>query len=311
MANFDVFSLSQAMQAGQTMAGNEMALQGAVAKREKSSKAAGLRQRVNEGDSEALGELMALDPKEATEVMNFLNTADDRERENLKLQNESVVKGITWVMQAGNEQERATRWDQVVDHMVTNQGNKDVGKYKGQYSQDNAQMMLMQAMTMDQFLDKNKGSFGTPQKAMVDGQPAFMVTDKEGNKKILKGVQPVSKDVYHKDSKGAGGKPPKGEISNVIAKRTAEYFNVPFTENKDGSISYKFPTSNEAQKVAKIKARATRIYIDSGKISHDEAVEQAIKETEGGSSLKDAESRKTKNNTSAKDWLKTRNPSGG
>ncbi len=292
MAEFGVFSLSQAMESGQRMAGNELNLQSAVAQQQKSSKAAVLRQRVNEGDSDALGELMALDPKEAKGVMDFLNSADDKERENLKLQNESVVKAITWVMQAPTEQERAQRWDQSVDHMATNQGNTEVGKYKGKYDQGTAQMMLMQAMTMDQLLTKNKGSFGTPQKAMVNGKPAFFVTDKEGTKRVLKDVEPTPKDVYGKKGKGAGGF--KASDSNAISKRAAEYYNVPFTQNADGSISYKFPTSNDAQKVSAIVAEAEKIFRDTSGIGHAEAFTKARKNVEGRQpTLNDQQDKKT------------------
>lgn len=283
MANFEVFSLGQAMQAGQQAAANTINAQGVAADRAKSTKAAQLRQRINEGDSDALGELMAVDPKDAKSVMDFLNTADDRDRDAMKAQNEAMAKAVLWVMDAPTEGERATRWDQSVDHLVNNQGFKEAAQYKGKYDQGTAQNVLMQAMTMTQLLEKGKGSFGSPQKGLdKDGNPVFFVADKDATTRVLKDVQPTDKDIYGKDGKGgAGGKPPKGEISNVIAKRVAERNNVPFTQNADGTISYKFPTSNAAKEAATIKARATRIYIDSGKISHDEAVEQAFKESEG------------------------------
>lgn len=291
MAEFPIFSLGKAMQQGQTLAMNQMKVDELGQKKARESKAGALKQRIYEGDSEAMGELLQVDSKEAESFMNFLNTADDRDREALKAQNEATIKAVTWVMDAPTEGERASRWDQSVDHMVKNQGNKDAEQYRGQYSQENAQKLLMQALPIDEFLGKQKGSFGTPQKGVdKDGNPAFFVTNKKGNKKILKDVQPADAQVFGKSGKsGKGGI--KASDSNAIAKRSAEYFNVPFTKNSDGSISYEFPTSNEAQKAVRAQAEAERILAENPGIGHARAFLKAI-DKEKGKPLKETPAKK-------------------
>jgi len=307
MADFKPFSLSQATLAGQQMAGNFAKIQGVVGERQKSTKAAGLRQRVSEGDSDALGELMSLDPKSAKQMMDMLNTMEDRDRETMKQQNNATAKAIMWTMEAPSEQERSQRWDQSIDHLVNNQGFKEVEKYKGKYSQGSAQMMLMQAMTMDQLLDQKQGSFGQSKPGLdAQGKPVFFTTDKSGKSTIIEGVKPSEKQLFGKGGK-KDGRPIKAGDSNAISKRAAEYYNVPFTKNADGSISYEFPTSNEAQKASNVKGLAEKIFRENPKLGHNEAFLRAVKEIEDGTSektpsLKDAG--KHNNKTSLLEFLK-------
>ncbi|MDH3981270.1 MAG: hypothetical protein OES84_00040 [Kiritimatiellaceae bacterium] len=271
MADFPVFSLSQSLNQATQAATGKAAIQNVVAERKKGRKAAELRQRVAEGDSDALGELMALDPKEAKNMMDALNTMDTTQREQLQAQNEAIAKSVLWTMDAPTEQERSARWDQSVDHLVNNQGFADAAKFKGQYSQDAAQQMLMQAMTMDQLLSSRQGSFGATKPGLdAEGNPVFFATDKQGQSRIVQGVTPTPKDIS-----GTGAGRMKSSDSNAIANAIASELNVPYTQLPDGSIKYQFATDKQAKEVTETAAKAERIFRENPNIGHREAVIRA------------------------------------
>lgn len=278
MANFKPFSLAEAMQAGQQMAMNTMKINSAIKSGEDETKAAGLRQRAFEGDHEALGQLMAMDPKKAGDLMTALNTMDDRGRNEAKMKNEAIAKGIMYVMQAPSEQERAQRWDATIDHLV-GQGMDDLSKLKGKYSQNNAQTALMQAMTLDQLLNREKGTFGSAKPGLdKNGNPVFFTTDEQGKSKIIPDVKPTDEDLYGKSGGKGGARPIKAADSNAIANAVGSELNVPFSKLPDGSIKFQFATDEQAKRVTEVSSRAEQIFINNKDMGHREAVLQARKE---------------------------------
>lgn len=298
MGNFRTFSLADSVGAGQKLAANQFAMEGAVAERKTQGKAAVLRQKMVEGDPDAFAQLAGIDIDQATKTMNAVKTMDDNEREQFKMQNDAIAKAGLWVMQGQTSEDQEARFNQSVDHLEK-QG-MDMSQYKGQFSPQLVQNSIMQSRTIDQMITSvtQKGvNKGIDPKT---GKPVFFSTNVEtGEPKVMKDVRPSGFQVHGKGGKGGkDGRDMKASDSNAISKRSAEYFNVPFTKMPDGTITYKFPTSNAAKKASEIKGIAERIY-RTGNIGHNEAFLQAIKEHEKDSPLKT----KDKEKKSIKDYL--------
>lgn len=194
----ETFSLRQSL-AGANEGVKGLILADEYTRRTQKNKTVGeLAGKVSQGDEQAARQLIGVDPEIGVKVINAMNSLDQNKREMMKQGNDAMAKAVTWVMQ-GPAEERAQRWDQSIDHLVNNQGIAKLADLKGQFSEQNAQLLLTQAMSMDQLI--NDSEFGEVKAGVRDGKPVYFVTNKQGEAKVVEGIQPDGKS--GKDSRTA------------------------------------------------------------------------------------------------------------
>ena len=295
MGNFRTFSLADSVGAGQKLAANQFAMEGAVAERKTQGKAAVLRQKMVEGDPDAFAQLAGIDIDQATKTMNAVKTMDDNEREQFKMQNDAIAKAGLWVMQGQTPEDQEARFNQSVDHLEK-QG-MDMSQYKGQFSPQLVQNSIMQSRTIDQMITSvtQKGvNKGIDPKT---GKPVFFSTNVEtGEPKVMKDVRPSGFQVHGKGGgKGGSGSGFKAADSNAISKAGAEYLGAEWTDSGD----IKWDNDEQREKHSSFVSAAEKIFAKTPKIGHRTAFRQAAEEA-GILTKKDEPKREKK---SIKDYL--------
>lgn len=266
------FNLAESLNAGANLAKNKASLQAYYDKQKSDQAIRETRQEAATGDNKAVQALMALDPQGANQIIAGLSTMDKNQREHIKQQSEETAKQVLWVEQGESPEAKSARWNQVVDYMVKS-GNKDAEKYRGRYSPQLSQQFIMKAMTIDDI--NEQFSFGQLKAGMVDGKPAYFMSNKAGQTKVLKGVTPPDKDIYGSQKSGDKFKF-KASDANSIRASAAGLFGGTWSPETGRILGVQKDTEN---KVLAISERAAKLYRESqGGISHDEATAQAARE---------------------------------
>lgn len=196
-----VFSLKEAVSAGNQLAAEEMDLAD-------QTEAKSLRQQLAGGNQTVLPRLMAIDPEGATKMMSAFHAMGEAQRKQTRAANDAVAKAAVWVgmePKKGEPTDPAQRWDSAIDHLVSF-GMSNVAEYKGKYSPKTWQQVITQAMDIDKLLEYADPSFKSvnPSSYTTDEQgntvPVYAHTDKQGNVREVIGKNPVSKDPSKKES---------------------------------------------------------------------------------------------------------------
>lgn len=268
MASFKSFSLADAVGAGQKLASNQFAMEGAVAERKTQGKAAVLRQKMVEGDPDAFAELAGIDIDQATKTMDAVKTMGDNEREQFKAQNDAVAKAGMWIMQGQSPEDQEMRFNQSVDHFKK-QG-MDMSDYEGQFSPQLIQNSIMQSRTIAQMITSQTQK-GVNKGLDAQGNPVFFSTDPSGEASIMKDVKPSGFQVHGKGGKGGKGDRFKAADSNAISKAGAEMLGADWTDSGD----IKWDTDEQRQKHSLFVAEAEKIFSANPRIGHRTAFRQA------------------------------------
>lgn len=231
---------------------------------------------LDKGTPEAIKALMKLDPENAEATINALAAMDARQREQIKLRSEETAKQILWVEQGATPEEKAQRWDSVVDFMAKN-GNQNAEQYRGKYSPALSQQFIMKAMTVDDI--NEQFSFGQLKVAEQDGKPVYIQTNEAGQTRVApvpEGVRPTEKE-FKGTAKGAGDTyKMKASDSNSIRAAAAGLFGGTWDPQTGRVLGVE---KDMTKKVASISERASQLFMDSqGKMPHDQAVGKAARE---------------------------------
>jgi len=231
---------------------------------------------LDKGTPEAIQALMKLDPENAEATINALSAMDKRQREQVKLQSEETAKQILWVEQGATPEEKAARWDSVVDYMVKS-GNQNAEQYRGKYSPALSQQFIMKAMTVDDI--NEQFSFGQLKVAEKDGKPVYIQTNEAGQTRVApvpEGVRPTEKE-FKGTTKGAGDAfKMKASDSNSIRAAAAGLFGGTWDPQTGKVLGVQ---KDATAKVSSISERASQLYKDAqGQLTHDQAVAKAARE---------------------------------
>lgn len=270
---FETFSLAESMAGAAAMGETRMALREYGEKKKKEDAIKAARTEAVDGTPDSIKTLMKLDPEEGANLIDALSRMDERQRKNVKFGAERTAKQMLWVEQGANDEEKASRWDQVVDHMVNNLGQKDAAKWKGKYSPAQSQRFIMKAMTVDHI--NEQFAFGQVKVGMEGGKPVYFMTNKAGQVRVAEKVKPTEKMVEGAPTKADKFKFKASDANSIRAAAAGLYGGTwsPETGRVMGV------DKESTAKVLSISERAAKLYREAeGSISHDEAAAQAARE---------------------------------